>query len=64
MDLEIWRNGECIALISEKRKRMQLRYTDGARPIGAPLVSVAMAVSSKPYGDKKVRAFLRGLLPE
>lgn len=64
MDLEVWLNGEVIAVVGEKRGKMSMTYTNRARPLGAPLISMAMPVGSQKYGDKKVRAFFRGLLPE
>ena len=64
MDLEVWSNGEVIAVVSEKRGKMSMTYTNLARPLGVPLISMAMPVGSQKYSDKKVRAFFRGLLPE
>ena len=64
MELEIWHEDAYIALVTQKSQRMALKYTDAAGPLGSPLISVAMPVSSKSYGDKKVRAYLQGLLPE
>ncbi len=64
MELEVWLKGSLIAIIEERRSRMSLTYTDAALPLGAPLISMAMPAGSQRYGDRKARAFFRGLLPE
>ena len=64
MELEVWLGGVHVAMLSENRRQMAMVYTGEARPIGVPLVSMAMPVSARRYSDHKVRAFFRGLLPE
>lgn len=56
--------GEHIATIIEKRRKMTLTYVPGAAPLGVPLVSVAMPMSTSAHTDRVVRPFFHGLLPE
>lgn len=62
--LDVWRDGRLVANVATTRGRMRLTYTDDAGPAGSPVVSVAMPVASASYGDKVVRPYFRGLLPE
>lgn len=62
--LDVWRDGRLVATVAVTRRRMQLTYTADAGQAGSPVVSVAMPVASVPYGDKVVRPYFRGLLPE
>ncbi|MHB8344881.1 MAG: HipA domain-containing protein [Ferrimicrobium sp.] len=57
-------DGRHVATLSERGRRMAMVYTDEAGPLGAPLVSMSMPVSTKRYGNQQTRAFFRGLLPE
>ena len=62
--LDVWMAGTHIATVTESRGKMKLNYVPGVAPLGVPLISVAMPMSSAPYTDKVVRPFFHGLLPE
>ncbi|MHB8296059.1 MAG: HipA domain-containing protein [Acidimicrobiales bacterium] len=64
MELGVWLDGTCVAVLSERRKRMSMAYTADAGAAGIPLVSVSMPVGSGRFGDDVARAFFCGLLPE
>ncbi len=64
MELAVLLEGRHVATLSERGRQMAMVYTDEAGPLGAPLISMAMPVSTKRYGNQQVRAFFRGLLPE
>lgn len=63
-ELHVWIAGTHIATITESRGKMTLSYVAGVAPLGVPLISVAMPMSSSAYPDKVVRPFFHGLLPE
>ena len=62
--LHVWKAGTHIATITESRGKMALTYVAGVAPLGVPLISVAMPMSSSAYTDRVVRPFFHGLLPE
>jgi len=62
--LNVWLAGEQVATITEDRYGMSMVYTDIAKPLGIPLVSMSMPVASQRYGNKTARPFFHGLLPE
>lgn len=64
MKLNVWLAGEHVATITEDRYGMSMVYTDIAQPLGIPLVSMSMPVTSQRYGNKTARPFFHGLLPE
>ena len=62
--LDVWTAGTHIATVTESRGKMKLSYVPGVAPLGVPLISVALPMSSAPYTDKVVRPSFHGLLPE
>ena len=64
MDLDVWLNGNRVAVVSERRRQMTMVYTGAAGDEGIPLVSVSMPVGTGRFGDRVVRPFFSGLLPE
>lgn len=65
--LAVWLDGERVAIIDRERDRLRLAYTEDALeryPLGAPLLSLSLPVSSRRYSQGIVRPFLDGLLPE
>ena len=66
-ELAVWLNGERVAVIDRERDRLRLTYTEEALrryPLGTPLLSLSLPVSSRRYTQGIVRPFLDGLLPE
>lgn len=66
-ELAVWLYGERVAVIDRERDRPRLAYTEEALrryPLGTPLLSFSMPVSSRRYTQGIVRPFLDGLLPE
>ena len=66
-DLAVWLYGERVAVIDRERDRPRLAYTEEALrryPLGTPLLSLSLPVSSRRYTQGTVRPFLDGLLPE
>ena len=66
-ELAVWLNGERVAIIDRERDRPRLAYTEEALrryPLGTPLLSLSLPVSSRRYTQGVVRPFLDGLLPE
>ena len=66
-ELAVWLYGERVAIIDRERDRPRLAYTEGAlrrHPLGTPLLSLSLPVSSRRYTQGIVRPFLDGLLPE
>lgn len=65
--LAIWLSGTDVALIEQERGRLRLAYTEDALdrfPLGSPLLSLSLPLTSRRYPQGVVRAFLDGLLPE
>jgi serine/threonine-protein kinase HipA len=65
--LAVWLYGIRVALIEQKQGKLRLFYTDDALngfPLGSPLLSLSLPLSSNRYPNAVVRAFLDGLLPE
>jgi serine/threonine-protein kinase HipA len=65
--LAIWLSGTKVALIGQERGRLRLAYTEDALdrfPLGSPLLSLSLPLTSRRYPQGVVRAFLDGLLPE
>jgi serine/threonine-protein kinase HipA len=62
--LLVWLADLHIATLTEDRYGLSLVYTNAAKPLGTPLISVSMPVVSRRYGTKVVRPFFNGLLPE
>ena len=63
----VWLYGERVAVIDRERDRLRLTYTEEALrryPLGTPLLSLSLPVSSRRYTQGIVRPFLDGLLPE
>ena len=66
-ELAVWLYGERVAVIDLERDRPRLAYTEEALrryPLGTPLLSLSLSVSSRRYTQGIVRPFLDGLLPE
>lgn len=66
-ELAVWLYGERVAVIDRERDRPRLAYTEEALrryPLGTPLLSLSLPVSSRRYTQGVVRPFLDGLLPE
>lgn len=66
-ELAVWLYGERVAVIDRERDRPRLAYTEEALsryPLGTPLLSLSLPVSSRRYTQGIVRPFLDGLLPE
>jgi serine/threonine-protein kinase HipA len=66
-ELAVWLYGERVAVIDRERDRLRLTYTEealGRYPLGTPLLSLSLPVSSRRYAQGIVRPFLDGLLPE
>jgi serine/threonine-protein kinase HipA len=66
-ELAVWLYGERVAVIDRERDRPRLAYTEEALrkyPLGTPLLSFSLPVSSRRYTQGIVRPFLDGLLPE
>jgi serine/threonine-protein kinase HipA len=65
--LAVWLYGAKVALIDQERARLRLAYTDDALaryPLGVPLLSLSLPLTSERYTHGLVRPFLDGLLPE
>lgn len=66
--LAVWLYGLRVARITiDRRNRLALQYTDEAlrsHPLGSPLLTVAMPLSSQRYPHGVTRSLLDGLLPE
>ncbi len=65
--LAVWLEATKIALIEQERGRLSLTYTEDAidrYPLGSPLLSLSVPLTSRRYPQGVVRAFLDGLLPE
>lgn len=66
-ELAVWLYGERVSVIDRERDRPRLAYTEEALrryPLGTPLLSLSLPVSSRRYTQGIVRPFLDGLLPE
>lgn len=66
-ELAVWLYGERVAVIDHERDRPRLTYTEEALslyPLGTPLLSLSLPVTSRRYTQGIVRPFLDGLLPE
>lgn len=66
-ELAVWLYGERVAVIDSEQDRPRLEYTEEALrryPLGTPLLSLSLPVSSRRYTQGIVRPFLDGLLPE
>lgn len=65
--LAIWLYGTRVAVVEQEREKLRLFHTEEALeryPLGAPLLSLSMPLTSRRYPHGVVRAFLDGLLPE
>ncbi len=65
--LGVWLYDTRVATIEREQNRLSLRYTKEALasfPLGSPLLSTRLVLSSRPFEDREVRPFLDGLLPE
>ncbi len=58
--LDVWWGPSLVATVEERRGRITTRYESAAEH----MLSVAMPVRTKPYGEKASRPFFHGLLPE
>ncbi|MGZ5213261.1 MAG: HipA domain-containing protein [Actinomycetota bacterium] len=59
--------GSKVALVGQERGKLRLAYTKDALdrfPLGSPLLSLSLPLTSRRYPQGVVRAFLDGLLPE
>ncbi|MDQ1455169.1 MAG: serine/threonine-protein kinase HipA, partial [Actinomycetota bacterium] len=66
-ELAVWLYGDRVAGIDQERRRMRLEYSKDALdryPLGTPLLSLSLPLTSKRYSHGVVRPFLDGLLPE
>ena len=66
-ELSVWLYGARVAVIGRERDRLRLTYSEEALttyPLGTPLLSLSLPVSSRRYTHGVVRPFLDGLLPE
>ena len=66
-DLDVWMHGIKVAAIDQERGRFRLTYTEEALeryPLGVPLLSLSLPLTSVRYTHGVVRPFLDGLLPE
>ena len=65
--LAVWLYGIKVAVVERERERLRLLYTSEALkryPLGAPLLSLSLPLTSRRFPHWTVRAFLDGLLPE
>lgn len=65
--LAVWLDGDRVAVISQERNRLRLSYTQealGRYPLGLPLLSLSLPLTSRRYTQGIVQPFLDGLLPE
>ena len=65
--LAAWLGGTKAALVEQERGKLRLAYTQDALdryPLGSPLLSLSLPLTSRRYPQGVVRAFLDGLLPE
>ncbi|MGZ8641809.1 MAG: HipA domain-containing protein [Actinomycetota bacterium] len=65
--LAVWMAGSKVALVGQERGTLRLAYTKDALdrfPLGSPLLSLSLPLTSRRYPQGVVRAFLDGLLPE
>lgn len=58
--LDVWWGTSLVATVEQRRGRIMTRYA----PAADRMLSVAMPVRTKPYGEKESRPFFHGLLPE
>jgi serine/threonine-protein kinase HipA len=66
-DLAVWLYGDPVAAIEQQRGRMRLTYSEAAferYPLGIPLLSLSLPLTTQRYTDGVARPFLDGLLPE
>ena len=66
-ELAVWLEGQKVAVIEQDRSGPRLTYTPEALasyPLGSPLLSLSLPLSSRRYTQGVVRSFLDGLLPE
>jgi serine/threonine-protein kinase HipA len=66
-ELAVWLHGIRVAVIDRERDRPRLAYTEDALsryPLGTPVLSLSLPVTSRRYTQGVVRPFLDGLLPE
>ncbi len=64
--LEVWLQGEPIGRIAENRRGAKFEYSPQIVEAysGRPLLSLALPVKKKPFGEAKTRNWFEGLLPE
>ena len=65
--LAIWLSEVRVAVVDQERGRLRLSYTTEALdryPLGVPLLSLSLPLTSERYTQGVVRPFLDGLLPE
>jgi len=65
--LAVWLYGDKVANVEQERSRLRLSYTAEALdryPLGSPLLSLSLPLTSERYTQGVVRPFLDGLLPE
>src|SRR6266540_1743164 len=65
--LAVWLHGVMVAIVEREREKLRLHYTSAALeayPLGVPLLSLSLPLTSRRYPHGVVRAFLDGLLPE
>jgi serine/threonine-protein kinase HipA len=65
--LAVWLRGTKVALVEQERGKLRLTYTQDALdrfPLGSPLLSLSLPLTSRRYPQGVARAFLDGLLPE
>ncbi len=65
--LAVWLYDVKVAIIERDRRRLKLEYlpeTFEIIPLGTPLLSLSLPLTSERFGNEVVRRFLDGLLPE
>ncbi len=64
--LEVWLQGRAIGHIAETRRGARFEYEQKVieEHSGMPLLSLALPVKRKPFGEAKTRNWFEGLLPE
>ena len=65
--LAVWLYGVRVAVVDRERNRLRLSYTEEAFaefPLGTPLLSLSLPLTTQRYPHRVVHPFLEGLLPE
>lgn len=64
--LEVWLGDELVGRVEESRKGGRFAYAESvvSRDAGIPLLSMALPVKARPFGESKTQNWFDGLLPE